>query len=193
MTLIQIPLGGLRSTEQVIDLRYFDSVAFGDTSPPAVGLLFDGPLSESIANPFEGSDIVVSASIMLPPFRIFTEAIDQNSPVGRQALIDLAVGAEASGQTSWPFDYYTVNTPDRDPYMPDPLTANVTNGTGGYTVSETLQVAASGPTIDVSFQDYLNTDPSIPWPLFGYRVPVFGEEPLSHARINIRIEEIAAP
>lgn len=193
MTLIQVPLGGLRSTERVIDLRYFDSVAFGDTSPPAVGLLFDGPLSEAIANPFEGSDIIVSASICLPNFRIFAEGVDQNSPVGRMADIGITVGAEDATNRSWPIEGYVVPTPDRLPYMPDPLNANPTNGMGGYTVSETLEVAASGPTIQIFFQDELTTDPILSWELFGYRAPVFGEEPLSHARINIRIEEIAAP
>jgi hypothetical protein len=176
----------------VFDLRYFDTVGFGNGFDPSIGLLFDGPMSEAIVNPFEGSDIIVSASIMLPYFRVFTELVDQQSSVGRQCDIGITVGAENKSQRSWPYDAYSVYTPDRDPLMPDPLASQPTNGNGGYTVSEVIEVAASGPSIVVDFQDYLNTEPGIGWALYGYRVPVYLESALSHARLHVTIEEKTA-
>lgn len=185
--------GLARREEHVFDLRYFDTVGFGAGYAASSLLLFDGVVSENIANPFEGSDIIVSAQILLPGFRVFTEGVDQDSPVGRQAVLAITEGANSASSASWPFDYYSVRTLDRDPFMPDPLNANPTNGLGGYTVSEVLEVADSGPSINIAFQDYLNTDPVVPWVLYGYRVPVFGEAPLSHARLHVKIQEILAP
>lgn len=174
--------------EVVVPLRYFDSSGFGnDFNSASVGLLFDGDASPDIPNPLAGKDVIVSASVFLPTFRVFTENVDQHSPVGRSADLGIMVDGVVKNHRSWQKSI-GVLTPDRLPLLPDPLQSNPTNGLGGYTISNSVEIEDSDSILTIYFNDYLNTDPGLPWTLFGYRVPEYMEG-IDHARLLVTIQE----